>query len=263
MNKIQTWLKAYWSVILIITIALLGVVSLLWFRIVFIPVGYSGEEWFIRNNLVNHQYSILYIWHHISFAPYNLLLIIPQELNRYGLFSIRSVGAIFGLISVGIFFYIIWRWWGNLIAILSTFIFLCSFWFLQSARNSGPEIIYILAGLLVVLLGFVVRNQKRHETKTLVSALIALILLYIPGMIWFLLVACILQRKLVTKEFKALPTQVKLIISITAFIFLIPLLHASYKDINQLKFILGLTCSIFYPCIYYKFISLVLNYFYT
>jgi len=239
MGQINKLLREYWSNLLLLLAGLIGVIFVIWFRIVTIPNGYSSNEWIVRNNLVNKRYNFLYLWHHVSYAPYNLALMVPQYLDRYGLFSVRSVGAFFGLLSVGVFFYIIWRWWGTLIAILSTILFVSDFWFLQTARNEGPVVLYILAALIIIALGFVVRNKKNHDTKTLFSALLGLILLYIPGMIWFVIAACVLQRKFISNEFKKLPIQVKLIIPIAGLIFITPLIHACFVNINVLKTILG------------------------
>jgi hypothetical protein len=167
-------------------------------------------------------------------------MMIPQYLHRYGLFSIRSVGASVGFFSAVIFFYVCWRWWGSLIATLGTLLFITSFWFLQLSRNSGPIILDVLAAMIIILLGFVVRNKKRHETKTLLSALLAVVLLYIPGIIWFLLAAVILQRKLVKEEYKKLPNQVKIIIPLAGIIFILPLIHIGIRNFSECKTILGL-----------------------
>lgn len=240
MSKIKKFLKAYWSLILVVILTFAALISFLWFRLASIPNGYSPNEFIIHKNLIAKTYSFTYILHHVAFAPYYLALMIPQYLGKYGLFSIRSVGAVFGFISVIIFFYIIWRWWGNLIAVLSALTLTTSFWFLQTSRNSGQIVLYILAGLILILLGFVVRNKKVHETKTLLSALLAIILLYIPGMIWFVLVACILQRKFIKDEFKKLPVQVKIIIPIVALILISPLVYACYNNLSELKTLIGL-----------------------
>lgn len=240
MNKTKKWLTGNLYFIIGVLVALAVLAVFLWFRITSVPKGYSSFEWQTRSSLISKTFTFQYLWDHVIYAPYYLVLTIFQHLDRYSLFTIRSPGAIFGVISAVIFFYIIWRWWGTLIAVLSTLLFTTSLWFLQSARNDGPVILYLLAGLIVILLGFVVRNKKRHETKTLLSALMAVILMYIPGMIWFILAACLLQRKFIASEFKKLPTQVKYIIPIAGLILLIPLAHACYSSLANLKTILGL-----------------------
>lgn len=240
MSKIQKWVTEYWMFSASVIFSVAALIAFLWFRIASTPSSFSNQEYIVHNNLANKVYTFNYFWNHIIYLPYYLLLSIPQLFDRYGLFSIRSIGAFFGLICVIVFAYITWRWWGTLIAVLATFLFTTSFWFLQVSRNSGPTILYVLAALVIILLGFVVRNKKRHETKTLLSALLALVLLYIPGMIWFVLAACILQRKLIIEEFKKLPTQVKFIIPLAGIILLIPLIHVSYNSINEIKTTLGL-----------------------
>jgi hypothetical protein len=243
MRKIKDFAVANWSYILTLLFSSAALASFLWLRIVSTPTGYSPGEWIIHNNLAAKTYTFSYLFHHVVFAPYYLALMVPEYLNRYGLLAIRSVGAIFGFACVVIFFYIIWRWWGTLIALLSSLVFTTSFWFLQISRNQGPTILYILAALIIILLGFVVRNKKIHDTKTLLSALIALILLYIPGMIWFVLVACILQRKFIKKEFTRIPIQIKLIIPIAGLILILPLIHACYNNLSELKTLVGFPMS--------------------
>jgi hypothetical protein len=240
MAKIQQWLLDYWTFIVTALLAFAALASFMLYKITSTPIGYSPVEWKIHNNLIARTYTLSYLWNHVTFAPYYLILSVPQYLHRYGLFSIRSVGAFFGLLCALIFFYISWRWWGNLIALLGGLLFTTSLWFLQISRNSGPDVLYIFAALVIILLGFVIRNEKRHETKTLLSALLALVLLYIPGIIWFVLAACILQRKLILEEFRKLPTQVKFIIPLAGLIFVFPLIHAGITNVSELKTILGL-----------------------
>ena len=240
MRQIQKWILDFWVFNISVILSLAAVIGFMWYKIASIPSGYSPLEWAIHLNLSQKAYSLGYIWNHIFFAPYYLALLIPQYMNRYGLFSIRSVSNVFGLICVVIFFYINWRWWGTLIAVLSTILFGTSFWFFQISRNGGPTILYILAALIIILLGFVVRNKERHETKTLLSALLALLLLYIPGMVWFVVIAAVLQRKLIIEEYKKLPTQVKLIIPLASIIFLFPLIRECYLSQSSLKTFFGL-----------------------
>jgi hypothetical protein len=239
MSKIQKWLTDYWAFNISVLLSIAALIAFLWYKLVDTPHGYSPLEWLIRQNLVAKAYTFHYLWNNVVFAPYYLALMIPQYLDRYGLFSIRSVGDVFGLISVVIFFYINWRWWGTFIAVLSTILYTTSFWFLIVSRNTGPQVLYVLAALIIILLGFVVRNEKRHETKTLLSALLALVLLYIPGMVWFILIASILQRKLIIKEFKKLPVQVKYIIPLASIIIVVPLVHGCLTNYSELKTILG------------------------
>jgi hypothetical protein len=239
MSDIKNWLTEHWVYNLVILGSLVVLAIFLLFRIDTIPVGYSPTEWIMHNNMAAKYYNFSYLWHNVAFAPYYIVLMVPEYLNRYGLFAIRSTGVLFGLISVIIFYYINWRWWGNLIAVLSTLIFATGLAFLQVTRNSGPVILYVYAALIIILLGFVVRNKKRHDTKTLFSALLALQLLYIPGIIWFLIAAAILQRDLVRSEFKKLFTQVKIIIPISGIILLTPLIYSSITNFSTLKTVLG------------------------
>ncbi len=240
MGKVSSWVKENWAFDLSVIFALAALACFIWYRIVSIPGGYSASEWHIHNNLIAKSYTFSYLWNHLVFAPYYLVMMIPQYLHRYGLFSIRSVGASVGFFSAVIFFYVCWRWWGSLIATLGTLLFISSFWFLQLSRNSGPIILDVLAAMIIILLGFVVRNKKRHDTKTLLSALLAIVLLYIPGIVWFVIIALILQRKLVAEEFKKLPTQVKFIIPLAGIIFIFPLIHIGVTNFSEFKTILGL-----------------------
>jgi hypothetical protein len=117
MKKIQKWLSNYWGVILTAVGGSGAALFLLLFKIKSINGGDSLQEITLHNQLVTKSYSVDYLFHHLVFAPYTIGLIILEHLHLTSVSDIRIIGAFFGLISVLLFFYIIWRWYGSLIAI--------------------------------------------------------------------------------------------------------------------------------------------------
>lgn len=239
MEKFIEWCVDYWRENVTKIIAFLAVFIFLFYRIASLPNGYNTAEKAELNNLKTHHYSLIYLWHNVAFAPYYAGLVALRYIHEYNLTAIRSIGALFGLAAGIGFFYITWRWFGSLIAILATGLFVDSLWFFQSSRLSGPLSLYVLGVISISLIFFVSRNDKHIGLKNFVSILFLAAILYIPGMVWFVAIASIIQRNYVSEYFSKLGFQLKLALPAIWLILVSPIIWSSIHNLNVLKNILG------------------------
>src|SRR5579864_2395726 len=79
----------------------------------------------------NSLHSIL---HNPVNAPYTLVVYVLIRLHHHGALALRSVTALYGLLSLGGFYYILRRWQSLRVALLGTLLFGTSAWFLHIAR---------------------------------------------------------------------------------------------------------------------------------
>jgi hypothetical protein len=74
-----------------------------------------------------------------------------------------------------------------------------SSWFLTFARMATPDITYIL--LIVMSFAYVIwAKNSMHESRTIIAGgLLTVALIYTPGLIWFIVLPAIWQRKLISQ----------------------------------------------------------------
>jgi hypothetical protein len=124
------------------------------------------------------------------------------------------------------------RQWHNVrVAVLATWLFISSAWFLHTARLATPDIMW-LVGILGLVVLFSPRKEGRFNWLSLpfLVALLGLIV-YIPAMIWLVLFSVILRRKNIAQAWKASPHWLLRSLSVVVGLaLLVPLARAFYYD---------------------------------
>jgi 4-amino-4-deoxy-L-arabinose transferase-like glycosyltransferase len=186
----------------------------------------AGNSWQeILDNPVNAPFSIIaYLISFLHFGEHDIL-------------PLRIASAVLGLLTLTMFYWLVRHWHGERSAILGTVIFGCSAWFLHTERLGTPEV------LLLLLLGLVAGSVwlKRTDNRWLLPIGFVLIaaLLYVPGMIWFLIVGAMWQAKTLWRLFKNHFNM--MIIGLLGLLALItPLVWSIYKAPQTAKVITGL-----------------------
>lgn len=239
MRKLRTWLINYWQIISQFILSLFITVFFLYFRLWNMTAGLSSSELVIHNNLKEHIYSSAYLWHHLINAPYTLGLLVLDKLNLSSAFAIRSIGAFFGLITVFCFYYVVRRWHDTLIALLITSIFTINFWFLLTTRFGQTDSLYPLSILLVLILAFIIRRLKSRSLNELLVVLLAGLLIYIPGMIWFIGIGITWQWSYLNNEFSRLTLRLKSLYTLLFLAILTPLAITIFQTPSEIKLIIG------------------------
>jgi hypothetical protein len=111
----------------------------------------------------------------------------------------RLISTAFAVVTMLLFYYVLRHWQGTKIAILGTIMLVTSSWFLTYARMATPDITYIL--LIVTSFAYVIwAKNSMHESRTIIAGgLLTIALIYTPGLIWFIVLPAIWQRKLISQ----------------------------------------------------------------
>lgn len=127
-------------------------------------------------------------------APYKLVVYGITQLNNNPLLATRITSAIFGFLSLLLFYYLIRRIQRKRTAFLVTILLATSAWFLHIARYGTPDIMLIFTGLLCVVCGSLVMERSEQKFVTVAAICALAISLYVPGTIWLLIAALIVRR---------------------------------------------------------------------
>lgn len=136
-------------------------------------------------------------WHtiigHPLDLPLKLLLWISSRIpTTHQVVFTRLPSVILAILALLIFTYILRRWYGRRTMLFGFIIFATSTWFLHVGRFTGVEIEYLL-GILTLLVVHIGLYDHELPLMIWIWALANLTLLFIPGMIWFVLLSLIWQ----------------------------------------------------------------------
>ena len=173
-------------------------------------------------------------------APFTLVNHALLYLNQESLFLARTITVTLSALTLGVFYLLIRSWHGARTATYATILFGTSALFLHTARLGTPMVLSYLL-FLIMAAGFWLKQQQSRLAIFFVCLLAAL-LLYVPGMIIFLVVAAIWQWKVLDETFKKHLG----IVSLGALLFtaaIAPLAWALYRQPELIKLWAGLPAS--------------------
>jgi hypothetical protein len=157
--------------------------------------------------------------------PHKLPQFVFQHFGHHGAFWMRSVSVFFALLFLAALFLQLKKWFGIYIASLGTLLAASSPWFILAARNATPDVMFFVPFLVVWAYSFFTRTEE-FQTSAWFSLIAALaIALYVPGMIWFLLIGVIFGAR---KFFDAFIELDNLLIAAGIVILLLAILPLGY-----------------------------------
>ncbi len=176
--------------------------------------------------------------------PLNGLMKLPlwalQYFEQASPLTTRAVGAFFGVLTIVLFYFVMRRWHTRRISLLAAFMFIVSSWFLQISRLALPYILLAFGVAALIAIAAVIHDRHTSRFGLVISTISIALLLYIPGMAWFVLILLLWQladvKKVIndtTKVQKALGLGLLLIL-------LAPLGYAFYRDVSLMQAWLGL-----------------------
>jgi len=237
--RISKFIRSHWNQIALYGALFAVLFGLLFWRLGSLPGGYSLSEGYIAHvaSLLRNIHSLPTLLENPLGVPYVLVqrglhVIVPDFL-----LGGRIVSASIGLIVLVMFAMLVRRWHGQRAAVVGTLLFGCSAWFLHIARLGTPDV--LLFGVFALAACGYWLKQTGSTWALVACFVLATVLLYMPGMVWFIAVGLIWQWKIVDQAFK------KHLIAVTtaglAFLAaLAPLGWALYRHHNLLKPWLGL-----------------------
>lgn len=204
----------------------------------------SGTEQMIVNRVSEQNISLTETLKNSVYFPYQIATYLLQFTPFDTLGSVRAISGAFGLLGLAGFFYVLRKWYTLRMAILGALLFVSSSWFLHTARFADPAASYLLIPLLI---GGVVALQSRTRPRwmLLLVTLLGFSVAYIPGLLWFLIPAIALQRKILFGSLNLQPIWFKVTIGIMTLAMLVPLAFTIYfasesSSSNSLLSLLGL-----------------------
>ena len=210
------------------------IVGLLVFKLGNLVPGFSSSE----ITTIYESSSLNTILSNPINGPYKFINLLLTHFHFTSPFAMRSVSVLFAGFTIALFYYILSRWHTARIALLGTILFASSSVFLHYARLAEPS---ITASLLLASLayGTWLHTTKKPRIAIVLGTALIVTLLYIPGLIWFVLIGCIWQRKLLVKYLKQSPIFGAIFLLI-GIILLVPLGYGIYNHPALIKPLIGL-----------------------
>lgn len=175
--------------------------------------------------------DLLAIVHNPQNAPYRLLLWATTHLpQQWGFWTTRVPSVVFALGALALLIFLLRRWYGRRTMLFGFAVVVCSAWLLHIGRFAGTDIEYFTAipALLAVHVGL---HDKEESTKMFFLWLVTnIVLLFIPGMLWFVLMSMALQPIVLAHAWRALASWWQRAIAIAVAIagFMAPVLAIVY-----------------------------------
>lgn len=232
------WLKTHvrivnWPIILLYSGIFAALGAALFGYLDTLTPGYSASEL--------HTYRASLDWRGLLENPLNapFLLAVQALTHIYPdtLLVTRIASAGFGVLVLGAFAILLRRWHGAWTAVIGTLLFGLSAWFLHTARLGTPEVL-LFGVFLLVACGFWLKKSQGW-LPLLLCFLLGALLLYVPGMIWFIALGLIMQWRALDRLFKRHLVAVT-IGGLLVFAALVPLGWALYHDRSLIMPLLGL-----------------------
>ncbi len=191
-------------------------------------------------------------WHDIYNNAMYLPLKAVQSTDFYlfphhGLTLTRLPNTLFGTLAIINFTWLIWLWHGRRTALIAGLLFATSAWVLHTSRLASFDVLYLWA--LPTLLLMNVALQRRPD-KTLVvygNVLLWGLLLYIPGMVWLVIINIYIQRKAVAKGWQHFGRWWQRLLYLLAGAVCLPLLINNLRQPELLRLWLGLPAHLAAP----------------
>lgn len=221
-KQARAFVSDNWQIGLFSAVALAFVGFVLTYQLKTLVGGASAQEFGLTQLLANGQLSPEYILRNPTYLPHVLALYLAQLSPFHGLGTVRAIGVAFGFAGLAGFFYILRKWYSSRIALLGTLLFATSSWFLHTARYADPAASYLLVPLLIA--GVIALQAKARAKWVLIAAVVlGLCLLYVPGLIWFIVPAVILQRRVILRSFGLQAIWLQVLLVLLAIFLLSPL----------------------------------------
>jgi hypothetical protein len=145
------------------------------------------------------------IFHHPQYLPLELLRSIDFfSFKQHGQTLTRLPNVLFGALAIVSFGWLIRQWHSQRTALLATVLFATGAWTLHVSRLASFDVLYLWA-LPTLLLSYSLLHRHPESRLVRYGSLFAwLMLLYIPGMVWLLIISLVVEQKVVRKAWQSL-----------------------------------------------------------
>lgn len=165
-------------------------------------------------------------------APLRLLRYLAQNLGHHGAFYMRLASVIFMVLFVICLYLLLKTWFGRLIGFFGTLLVMGTPWFILMARSATGTVM-LLAPLAIIASFLWLTNSKEQSKLAWVTLVCACaVSLYIPGLMWFVLVAGWIRRRELLNNLKQHGPLIISLSVILAIAIIVPLALAISRDLS-------------------------------
>lgn len=204
------------------------------------PQGLSPDEL----NAVNSAHSLSAIIENPINAPFKLPHLILHIFNVNDLYRLRAISAVFGLITITLFYIVIRSIFSVKTASLSTMLAVSSSWLLQYSRVAVPDILLAMGLLIIPSIGLWLQRAKHSNWVFLIGIILFGLFLYVPSMILLLPLILLLNRKQFMQITQGVAKPLYILGFILLGILLVPLVRSIILSPSNLTELIGLPVSL-------------------
>lgn len=221
MKRLKRYLKSQGKLFPLFGVAALALAWLLWNRLGSLVGGLSQNEIQIATTPIGWQG----MYANPFFLPLELLRsIIFFVQPDFGQFLTRWPNTIFGGLAVISFARLVWLWHGSRTAIMATALFATSAWTLHVSRLASFEVLYLWAIPTILLVQFELQRGIKRQVWWYLSLTTLSAMLYLPGLIWLILLSVWLQWRPLRDGWKAFNKPWQRVLAVASVLVWLPLL---------------------------------------
>lgn len=228
------WSRLYSGRRLVI-IALLLVLCLFLWRLASVPPGLSASEQATRSSAAS--------LHSIAATP----LYLPHSLVQYffifsghgGIFFLRFASVMFAIFFIYCFYAVVRSWFGLVVGIMGTLLFVSNPWIINMARTAAPSILFLAPIFVIASYFWFLKSDDFKNLSFLMLVISSVASLYVPSLIFFLVFGIVFVWKDLRKEVAELSRWLLLSGALVGLILITPLMRAAVIDPSFIKLIFG------------------------
>lgn len=180
MQTAKNWIVTNWLVVSTYALRLVVILGVLWRQLGNLVPGLSPAEIAQYGASATSQ-AIL---ENPLYLPQKALQLTGYALGLDPVIALRGASTLLALTVLVALYYVLRAWYSQRVALLGAILLLCSDWFLLVARNGATAVSYMTLFLAFACIVWMQRSRASNPSL-LASAGVLLMLLYTPGMIWF------------------------------------------------------------------------------
>lgn len=237
MSRTRRYIAAHRPYITLIIAALAVLAWLMLYRLGSLVHGLSLSE--------QHAATSPTGWHGLYHNALYLPLKIVRSIDFYlfphhGYTLTRLPNAIFGSLAIISFTWLIWLWHGRRTALIAGILFATGAWTLHASRLASFDVLYLWALPALMLMNVALQRKPGKAYVMYGNVILWGLLLYVPGMIWLLLINAYFQRKYIAEGWKQLKRWWQRPLLVLVGAAWLPLLAANIRHMAVLREWLGL-----------------------
>jgi hypothetical protein len=219
-------------------------IGMLLYKLGSLAPAFSASERHIANLPVG--------WHGIYHQPLYLPIKLVQSIIFYlfpahGYWLSRLPSVVFGLATILAFIWLVRLWHGMRVALLAGLLFATSAWTLHISRLAVYDVLYLWAAPSLLLAHLLLQKLARKPLMWYAYLALLGLMIYVPGLIWLVLLELYLQRRLLKGGWKHFGRFWQRLLYLLAAVLTLPLLIIDLGRPGELTRWLGLPAHLSAP----------------